>query len=151
MPQLDISTYTSQIFWLLIGFYVFYTMVHKSIIPSITDNVKRRENYVKEIAYHTNKIKAETSTLENIALDMYDQAIFSIERTEEEEKVRIRKTMAQLRKEMYDVYHQALSSQAQQLQDESESVIDDIQNNISCFIDLASQEIRNHFEVKDAC
>lgn len=150
MPQLDISTYTSQIFWLLIGFYVFYTLVRKHIIPSITENVQHRENYIKEIAYHTKQIKSEAHTLENVALDMYDQAIFNIERTEEEEKTRIRNITAQLRKEMYDVYHQTLASQTEKLQTEQEKILDDIQKNISVFVDVASQEIRNHFEVKDA-
>lgn len=47
LPQLDISTYPSQIFWLLLMFAVLYTVFAARILPSIASVVDGRENMIK--------------------------------------------------------------------------------------------------------
>jgi len=47
LPQLNIGTYPSQIFWLLVMFAVLYTAFSKSILPSIGSVVHGRENHIK--------------------------------------------------------------------------------------------------------
>jgi len=50
MPQLDILSYSTQIFWLLICFISFYFIVLKNILPAILLNIKVRENIINTIA-----------------------------------------------------------------------------------------------------
>ena len=43
MPQFDISTYFTQIFWLLTTFVCFWFALDKIIIPRIAENIEARK------------------------------------------------------------------------------------------------------------
>lgn len=47
LPQLNIATYPSQIFWLLVMFAVLYTTFSKNILPTIGNVVNARDNMIK--------------------------------------------------------------------------------------------------------
>ena len=47
MPQLEISTFPSQIFWLVISFLVLYIIMSRIIIPRISSVIKDRESEIK--------------------------------------------------------------------------------------------------------
>ena len=47
MPQLEISTYPSQIFWLVVSFIILYIIMSRIIIPRISSVVKNRESEIK--------------------------------------------------------------------------------------------------------
>lgn len=47
LPQLNLSTYPSQIFWLLVMFTVLYLAFSKSVLPAIGAVVHGRENMIK--------------------------------------------------------------------------------------------------------
>jgi F-type H+-transporting ATPase subunit b len=47
LPQLNIATYPSQIFWLLVMFAVLYTAFSKAILPTIGAVVHGREDMIK--------------------------------------------------------------------------------------------------------
>ncbi|NBV06122.1 MAG: hypothetical protein EBS06_02665 [Proteobacteria bacterium] len=46
MPQLDLTTYSSQIFWFLLCFIALYFMVSQVILPRIAEIIKNRKNIV---------------------------------------------------------------------------------------------------------
>ena len=43
MPQLEISTFPSQIFWLVVSFLILYIIMAKVIVPRISSVIKNRE------------------------------------------------------------------------------------------------------------
>lgn len=47
LPQLNVHTYPSQIFWLLISFVVLYTAFSKSVLPTIGGVVDARDGMIK--------------------------------------------------------------------------------------------------------
>ena len=47
MPQLEISTFPSQIFWLVVSFLLLYLILSKIIVPRIASVLKDRENEIK--------------------------------------------------------------------------------------------------------
>lgn len=47
LPQLNVSTYPSQIFWLLVMFGVLYVSFSKAILPTIGSVVNARESLIK--------------------------------------------------------------------------------------------------------
>ena len=47
MPQLEISTFPSQIFWLVVSFLILYIIMAKVIVPRISSVIKNRENEIK--------------------------------------------------------------------------------------------------------
>jgi hypothetical protein len=46
MPQLDINTYITNFLWLIIIFFVFYTLVLKVFLPSLMKNFLYRKFFV---------------------------------------------------------------------------------------------------------
>ena len=47
LPQLNVGTFPSQIFWLMVMFVVLYTAFSKSVLPAIGSVVHGRENMIK--------------------------------------------------------------------------------------------------------
>jgi len=48
MPQLEITTYPSQIFWLVVSFLILYLIMSRIIIPRISSVIKSRETEIKK-------------------------------------------------------------------------------------------------------
>ena len=71
MPQLDISTFTSQLFWLCVCFFSMLFIMSKIIVPKIADIMDQRQ---RKIDGYLNK--AHTLTLEaEEALKKYQDAL----------------------------------------------------------------------------
>ncbi|HEU4838003.1 MAG TPA: hypothetical protein VFS88_01165 [Micavibrio sp.] len=47
LPQLNVGTYPSQIFWIMVTFVILYTAFSKSVLPAIGSVVHGRENMIK--------------------------------------------------------------------------------------------------------
>lgn len=48
LPQLDLQTYPSQIFWLIISFLVLYFLVSKVAVPRISDVLEERQERIED-------------------------------------------------------------------------------------------------------
>ena len=48
MPQLDPTTYTGQLFWLVVTFVVLYWVLSKAVLPRITGVLEARQEKVDE-------------------------------------------------------------------------------------------------------
>ena len=46
MPQLDVSTYSSQVVWLIIFFVLLYQVVSKLALPQLTEVIRQREERI---------------------------------------------------------------------------------------------------------
>ncbi|MCL4143948.1 UNVERIFIED_CONTAM: hypothetical protein GTU68_015286 [Idotea baltica] len=48
MPQLDATTWLSQIFWTAIALFILYKVLTKTILPRISDSLEDRHNAIAE-------------------------------------------------------------------------------------------------------
>ena len=48
LPQLDVSTYSSQIFWLIISFVILYFLVAKLAMPRIAEVLEERQERIED-------------------------------------------------------------------------------------------------------
>lgn len=85
LPQLDTSTFSSQIFWLAVSFAVLFILMWKVALPRVTDVVDSREQ----------KIRAD--------LERAEQLRDEIAKTEEE----IAKVLSEARAEAQDIMRKA--------------------------------------------
>jgi F-type H+-transporting ATPase subunit b len=73
MPQLDFTTYSSQIFWFLLCFTALYLCVSRMILPRISGILQNRKNIVdadlSSAAALDNKIHELQSKTENLRKD----------------------------------------------------------------------------------
>ena len=66
MPQFDINTYYSQIFWLIVTFSLLYIFVYKFIVPKIERVLNNRQSNIQD-----NIAKADELALEIEKLNKY--------------------------------------------------------------------------------
>ncbi len=90
LPQLDLSTYASQIFWLLLCFCFLWFVMSNFITPKIADTVEQRKRKIDE---YVNKADALNSQAKS-ALDKYNETLAQAEKKAEQE---IAKEQAELK------------------------------------------------------
>lgn len=71
MPQLDPSSFISQIFWLIICFICLYSVVSLLITPKLDDVMGRRQKIIDDHIRAANKSKEEAKK----AFDTYEEAL----------------------------------------------------------------------------
>ena len=71
MPQLDPSSYASQIFWLLICFFSLMFIMSKFIIPKIADIRQQRENKIDTYLHKAEQLQQKTEA----AIKKYQTAL----------------------------------------------------------------------------
>ena len=65
MPQLEITTYPSQIFWLVVSFLVLYLIMSRVIIPKISSVIKSRESEIKNNIHISEQMYKDTEIINN--------------------------------------------------------------------------------------
>ena len=74
LPQLNIGTYPSQIFWLAVMFTVLYTAFSFKILPSIGSVVHGRENFIKGNLDAAQSLKDQAQAIQDSYEKTLDQA-----------------------------------------------------------------------------
>lgn len=89
MPQLDSSTFTSQLFWLVICFFSMLFIMSKFIVPKIADILEQRQRKIDSYLNkaHTIRLEAEES------LKKYQEALAEATRNANEA---LEKTQAEI-------------------------------------------------------
>ena len=75
MPQLEITTYPSQIFWLVISFLLLYLIMSRIIIPRISSVIKSRETEIKNNIHISEQMYKDTEIIN----DEYEETKKNIE------------------------------------------------------------------------
>ena len=65
MPQLEITTYPSQIFWLAVSFLILYLIMSRLIIPKISSVIKSRESEIKNNIHISEQMYKDTEIINN--------------------------------------------------------------------------------------
>lgn len=65
MPQLDFTTYSSQIFWFFICFSALFIVASKIILPRINDIIKNRQDIINADVESSQKLQAQLDEITN--------------------------------------------------------------------------------------
>lgn len=71
MPQLEVSTYISQIFWLITIFLCFWLIMDRFIIPRISETIETRKRKYNEFILKAEEINKKAQT----SLKHYEEAL----------------------------------------------------------------------------
>lgn len=74
MPQLDFTTYSAQIFWLVICFSMLYASSSLVILPRIKKILANRKRIIDSDLRHTTKLEEEISELEESSKQLRSNA-----------------------------------------------------------------------------
>ena len=87
LPQLDIQTYPSQIFWLVVTFIVLYFIVSKVAVPRISEVLGEREERIADDLDKAETLKKEAEQVraeyEKALTEARDKAHFAIREAQE--------------------------------------------------------------------
>ena len=81
LPQLDLSTYASQVFWLLLCFGLLWFMVSVFVTPKIADVVEQRKRKINEYIKKADDLNSQAK----LALDKYNETLALAEKKAEQE------------------------------------------------------------------
>ena len=73
MPQLDVSTFSSQIFWLIICFSVLYYLLSRKALPRISEILEARQDRIAADLDQAQRLRRDAEA----ALEKYETAIAS--------------------------------------------------------------------------
>ncbi|MDR0555423.1 MAG: hypothetical protein LBG20_00185 [Holosporaceae bacterium] len=65
MPQLNTATFTSQIFWIVLGFSLFYLFVSRVFCPKVEEMLVERAFYVDRLLRDAQELRTNAEQLEN--------------------------------------------------------------------------------------
>ena len=71
MPQLDLSTYISQAFWLLVSFCTLWALLSFFVTPKIANVIEQRKRKIDDYIQKAEKLNTKTKD----SLDKYNQAL----------------------------------------------------------------------------
>jgi F-type H+-transporting ATPase subunit b len=74
MPQFDISTFSSQIFWFALCFITLYLAVSKIILPRITAIIAARKNIVDADKLSAHRLDVQIDELTSKTIDLRQNA-----------------------------------------------------------------------------
>jgi len=67
MPQFDFATFSEQIFWLLICFFVLYFSVSRIVLPRIAAILKDRDQRIQSDNDSANKLQSQIDEINEVA------------------------------------------------------------------------------------
>ena len=73
LPQMDISTFPSQIFWLIVTFSILYIFMWKFVIPKLRITIEERKDKISNDVNEAEKLKSEAEEI----LNKYESKISS--------------------------------------------------------------------------
>ena len=104
LPQLDISTWPTQLFWLIITFSVGYFLVSTFVIPSISTVIERRSNKLSSDLNNAKKAQEDAknafSSYQSSLEDARSQAANTLVKATEEAKLDTAKREAAISKKL---------------------------------------------------
>jgi F-type H+-transporting ATPase subunit b len=65
MPQFDFSTYSGQIFWLFVSFFIFVIAMVRFVLPRFRRIIQQRDNHIEQLEKQLNQYELELKTLKN--------------------------------------------------------------------------------------
>lgn len=71
MPQLDLSTFASQAFWMVVCFSLLWILVSVFVTPKITDVLEQRKRKIDDYIRKAEKLNQQAKT----SLEKYEQAL----------------------------------------------------------------------------
>lgn len=141
MPQFDFSTYSSQIFWFILCFVVFYYFVSTKILPRIAkileerkDNIQANLNKSEALNKDLTKINDEARGLKDGALSEYKS---NIEKVKQDLKSEREKAIVDLKHNIEEINKNSKEQIAKFL----DSSKDDFDKSVRVIVDVIVKKI----------
>lgn len=126
LPQLDFSTYASQIFWLLIFFSILYIFFAKKTLPNISSVIENRKEHIQGDLNTAQRLKDEAEEVHQAyqaALDKARKEAHKLFKTSDDE---IKAKAESEQKAFYERSHQEIEATEKRIEDAKAAAMEDM-------------------------
>ena len=137
MPQLDSSTFASQLFWLFISFFSLFSIAKFYIVPKVDGVFLSRERYVSFILDQAKEFAKEAEKIDSEVAAELESARMTIE---SEERNAIANIRSNLEISMQAIHNENLQKSAKAIDEVNryvETISNDILSEMSKLVDAA--------------
>ena len=117
MPQLDLSTYAPQLFWLFVTFVVLYVLMKRLAVPQVGRAIEARRQRLDSDLGRASELKAEAETV----LDAYQKTLAT---ARAEAQARLRETAERMAAEAAEGQRRLALTLARQISEAEERIAD---------------------------
>ena len=136
MPQLDSSTFTSQIFWLVICFFSMMFIMSKFIIPKIAEVIERRQRkidgYLNKATHFKQEAEAALQKYQEALAKATAQADKSLQDTKEE----MNQLITERQNELSEALQKKIKEGEVEINSEKEKALKEVKNVSEKFSDI---------------
>lgn len=117
LPQLDTSTFSSQLFWLVVTFAIFYVILSTKALPKVTEVLEQRANQISGDIEKAQQLQAEASQV----VAEYEKSLITAREAAKDLIAKASEEVAADRTEKERLLAKKLSKQALTAQDKIEA------------------------------
>ena len=137
LPQLAVSTFPSQVFWVLAGFACVYLFMQYFAVPRLRQALKTREQYLQTMQEKTEYLVFETEQLERAAQAKLDGVKAETTARETQLISELETYHAERQEALRREFEATMQRELAQLKRSSETVFEEIASNCSAIVDEA--------------
>ncbi len=137
LPQLAVSTFPSQVFWVLAGFACVYLFMQYFAVPRLRQALKAREQYLQTMQEKTEYLVFETEQLERAAQAKLDGVKAETTARETQLIAELETYHAERQEALRREFEATMQKELAQLKRSSETVFEEIASNCSAIVDEA--------------
>ena len=126
MPQLDVSTFTSQIFWLLICFFSMMFIMSKFIIPKIADIMEQRQRKIDGYLNKASQFKQEAEATLKKYQDALAQATAKANKSLSDTKEEMNQLITQRQTELEASLQKKIKDGEKEINQEKEKALKEV-------------------------
>ncbi len=145
MPQLDISTYFTQFFWVIVTFLSFWFVMDRFIVTKIAENIDNRKLKYDDLIIKAKKVnqkaKASLKKYEEAITAAQKNAMEKIKQNEEELKITISTKQQEVEKRI----DQTIKEKQEYLEKELNNTL----SNLDSLAELTALKVLQRLDIKD--
>ena len=145
MPQLDISTYFTQFFWVIVTFLSFWFVMDRFIVTKIAENIDNRKLKYDDLIIKAKKVnqkaKASLKKYEEAITAAQKNAMEKIKQNEEELKITISTKQHEVEKRI----DQTIKEKQEYLEKELNNTL----SNLDSLAELTALKVLQRLDIKD--
>lgn len=114
MPQLDVSTFSSQLFWLAICWGMVFLYLWKFLVPKMTSKLAEREQKINSILVEAKNFDAQTE----IMFGKYDDQLNRVKQQQQERLQQVSSFIQSSKEDLEADLKQSINAEIKKLEDE---------------------------------
>jgi F-type H+-transporting ATPase subunit b len=143
LPQLDVGTFPSQIFWILIGFLLVYLFISRKVAPEIEQTFRTRADHLNDLSKRAQRLKSEAEKLESDSRIALESAHLNFSANELKLISVFQEQSKREKASLETSFAQKSQKELQALAKSSSAAFDDVCCNIDGILEIALGKISN--------